>query len=102
MSNWKHTIYFSDLRREGIGLAYRDRVAIAQRFRESAWFKDATENGYGDLADLLDELEELEDVEGSEDVEGFVAVMNAIYDEANYGRACFIDTVSPMPGTVRA
>jgi hypothetical protein len=96
MPNWKYKIYFSDLRREGVGLAFEDHVAIAQRFRESAWFKDVNANGYSDLADFLDELEEVEDVES------FAMVMNAIYDEADYGNSCFIDTVSPMPGTVPA
>ncbi len=97
MNNWQFKIYMSDLRREGIGLAFEDRVAIAQRFRESAWFKHVQQNSvYQDLADYIDELEE------TEDVESFGIVMNAIYDEADYGRTCFIDTVSPIPGTVPA
>ena len=95
MPNWKHKIYFSDLQREGIGLAFEDRAAIAQRFRESAWFKEDQKDGYGDLESLIEELEDVEDVKG------FAIVIGAIYDEADYGHACFIDTVSPMPGAVR-
>lgn len=95
MIKWKYTVYFSDLS-NGPVMKFDDRAAIAQRFRESAWFKHVEATGYSDLADYLDELEEVEDIES------FKIVMNAIYDEADYGHACFIDTVSPMPGTVPA
>jgi hypothetical protein len=95
MPNWKHTVYFSDITK-GSGLKFDDRAAIAQRFRESAWFKHVEETGYGDLADYVEELEYVDDIES------FRVVLNAIYDEADYGHACFIDTVSPMPGTVPA
>jgi hypothetical protein len=95
MIKWKHTVYFSDLS-NGTGLKFADRAAIAQRFRESSWFRHVEATGYNDLADYLTELEEVEDIES------FAMVMTAIYDEADYGHACYIDTVSPMPGAVPA
>lgn len=95
MTKWQFSIHFSDLA-NGSGLKFEDRAAIAQRFRESAWARHVEKTGYNDLADYIDELEYVEDVES------FGIVMNAIYDEADYGHACFIDTVSPMPGTVPA
>ena len=91
MKNWKYTLYLSDIKGDG-ALSYEKAPAIALRIRESAWFKGQVVEG---LTELELAVEELADVDNRE---WFAHVMEAIYDEADYNRTCFIDTVSPVPG----
>ncbi len=95
MAKWQFTIYLKDLKRDGI-LRFEQASEIAQRIRESAWFRHAQRTGYSDLSDYVEELAD------AQDADHFKAVMDNIWDEANYNHACFIDTVSPVPGAVTA
>jgi hypothetical protein len=96
MPHWKHKIYLSDVWKNEDLTFEQQRDAIVQRLRDSSWYRKRDTTGFDDLGEFVQDLSEVTDFDS------FNEVWYAIYEEADYGHACWIDLYSPVPNEVKA